>query len=148
MSGSMRTPPTTARKLPNRGAALARPPVFGSLLMLAAQAALGQSAQDQLFARILDGASCKQTAASGLICTYRIGDALSISITDVGGTDTQVSFLRSNANDEFFAALYSGCVMVVPGKAHVRTNDPVTNVYVSPRNGRIYKTVGECHAGK
>ena len=116
--------------------------------LLVAVPAFAQSAQEQLFAQLLDGASCKKTSSAGLVCTYAIGDVLSFSITDVGGTDTQVSFLRSNANAEFFAAFASGCVRVLPGKSHAKTNDPVTDVFVSLQSGRLYKNAQGCRAGR
>jgi hypothetical protein len=116
--------------------------------LLVALPALAQSAQEQLFAQLLDGASCKKTSATGMVCTYAIGDVLSFAITDVGGADAQVSFLRSNANAEFFAAFASGCVRVLPGKSHAKTNDPVTDVFVSLQTGRIYKNALECRVGK
>jgi hypothetical protein len=119
-----------------------------SLSLLAAQAVVAQSAQEQLFSKVLEGARCKKTAGTGLVCTYKIGDELSISVTDVGGSDTEVSFLRSNSDSEFFAAFYSECIVVLPGNARARTNDPVTNVYISPKSGRIYRNVQQCHGGR
>jgi hypothetical protein len=110
--------------------------------------ALAQSAQEQLFARVLDGASCKKTNSAGLVCSYAIGDALSFSISDVGGNDMEISFLRSDANAEFFAAFASGCVRVLPGRGHAKTSDPVTDVYVSPQTGRVFRNARECHAGR
>jgi hypothetical protein len=113
-----------------------------------AENAASQSLQDQLFAKVLAGADCKQTNNNGLVCEYRVGDQLSFSIKDAGGTDTVVGFHQSNINNEFYAVLYFGCVVVVPGHAHTRNYDRHYGVYISPANGRVYKTRQECQAAK
>ena len=107
-----------------------------------------QSLQDQLFARVVAGAKCTQTANSSLICEYSIGDKLSFGIKDAGGTDTVVGFHHSNINEEFYAVYYFGCIVVVPGHAHARNYDKEYGAYVSPQNGRVYRTRAECQSAK
>lgn len=113
-----------------------------------AQSASAQSLQDRLFAKVQAGASCNQTSSNGLVCEYKVGDRLSFSIKDAGGTDTVVGFNQSSVNEEFYAVLYFGCVVVVPGHAHPRNYDREYGVHVSPKNGRVYRTRQECQAAK
>ena len=112
------------------------------------QSAVAQSLQDQLFARVVSGTDCKQTVNNGLICDYKVGNKLSFSIKDAGGTDTVVGFHYSNINDEFYAVYYFDCIVVVPGHAHPRNYDRDYGVYVSPKNGRVYRTRQECQSAK
>ena len=111
-------------------------------------AAVAQSLQDQLFARVVAGSDCKQTVNNGLICEYKVGNKLSFSIKDADGTDTVVGFHYSNINDEFYAVYYFDCIVVVPGHAHSRNYDRDYGVYVSPKNGRVYRTRKECQSAK
>ena len=102
------------------------------------QVAVAQSLQEQLFARVVSGADCKQTVNNGLICDYKVGSKLSFSIKDAGGTDTVVGFHYSNINDDLYAVYYFGCIVVVPGHAHPKNYDRDYGVYVSPKNGQPY----------
>ena len=117
-------------------------------IFMVAQPAASQSLQDQLYAKVIAGTKCEQTANNGLHCEYKIGDRLSFSIKDVGGSDTVVGFNQSNINEMFYAVLYFGCVVVVPGHAHVRNYDKNYGVSISIANGRVYKTQKECQIAK
>jgi hypothetical protein len=110
--------------------------------------AVAQSLQDQLFERVVAGANCKQTVNNGLICDYKIGKSLAFSIKDAGGPDTVVGFSHSNINEDFYAVYYFGCIVVVPGHAHPRNYDLDYGVYVSPKNGRVYRTRQECQTAR
>ncbi len=126
--------------------------VFSTIFLLVAFAyshgALPQSLQDQLFTRVVFGADCKQTVNNGLICDYKVGNKLSFSIKDAGGTDTVVGFRYSNIDDDFYGVYYFDCIVVVPGHAHPRNYDRDYGVYVSPKNGRVYRTRQECQSAK
>jgi hypothetical protein len=110
--------------------------------------AAAQSLQDTLFQRVASSANCQQTVKNGLVCEYNIGHTLSVSIKDVGGGDTVVGFGYSNMNEELYAVLYLGCILVVPGSAHPPGYDRNYGVYISPKNGRVYKTRAECLSAK
>lgn len=110
--------------------------------------AVAQTRQDQLFARVVAGADCKRTVNNGLVCDYKVGSKLSFSIKDAGGPDTVVGFHYSNINEEFYAVYYFDCIVVVPGHAHPKYYDRDYGVYVSPKNGRVYRTRQECQSGK
>ena len=115
-------------------------------LFLSTQSALSQSLQEQLFAKVVAGADCKQSINNGVLCDYKVGDQLSFSIKDAGGTDTLVGFQHSNINAEFYAVFYFGCVVVVPGQAHPKNYDRDYGVYVSLKNGLVYRTKQECQS--
>lgn len=118
------------------------------LALLLPGVAYSQSLQDRLFAKVVAGTECKQTVNNGLVCEYKIGDQLRFSIKDAGDTDTVVGFSHSNINNELYAVLYFGCIVVVPGQAHPRNYDKDHGVYVSPKNGRVYKTKNECQSAR
>ena len=71
------------------------------------------SQQELLFIKVDEGTSCTNTINNGLICDYKIGESLEFSIKDVGGSDTVIGFHLSNIDNEFYAVMYFGCVVVV-----------------------------------
>jgi hypothetical protein len=103
--------------------------------------------QEELFEKVLGGARCQQTKNTGVMCEYKIDD-LAISIKDAGGTDTVVGFQHSNINSKYYAVWYFGCIVVVPGNSHVQNYNRDYGVYISPINGRVYRTKAECTAAK
>lgn len=110
--------------------------------------AAGQSvAQQTLFDRVVSAAECKQSVNNGLMCEYKIGSNLRLAIKDAGGSDEVIGFSHSDINDDYYAIMYSGCIVVVPGFA---TKNPPRDegVYISPKNGRIYQTKQECQSAK
>jgi hypothetical protein len=111
-----------------------------------AQPVEAQSRQDQLLAKVVGGTTCEKTVNNGLVCNYKIGERLSFAIKDAGGSDTVIGFNHSDIAEEFYAVLYFGCVVVVPGHAHPRNYDRDYGVYVSPKNGRAYRTRQECQS--
>lgn len=106
----------------------------------------GETQQDALFQRILKGTKCEQFTNNGRYCTYQLGDTLSLSIKDVGGTDTVVGFQNSDIKKEFYAVLYFGCVVVIPGLAHARDYPKEYGVHISPKTGLVYRTSEECRS--
>jgi len=107
-----------------------------------------QSLQEKLFQRVTSAADSKQTINNGVVCEYTIGKTLSLSIKDVGGNDTVIGFAYSNINEELYAVLYFGCVVVVPGRAHPPGYDRNYGVHISTKNGLVYKTHDECLSAK
>lgn len=125
-------------------------PAFIALLssILSVGAAHCDPLQDQLFASVLAGGTCKQTANNGLICDYKLKDGPHFSIKDAGGTDTVVGLHHSDISERFYAVIYMNCIVVVPGTAHPNNYGKDYGVYVSPRSGRAYKSQQECQAAK
>jgi hypothetical protein len=114
------------------------------LLTLLPSLALAQSPQEKLFQRTLQGSKCEQIQDNGRYCTYQFGSILEIGIKDVGGSDTVVGFHNSNIKNELYAALYFGCIAVVPGKAHPDNYGREYGVFISPTTGLVYQTSAEC----
>lgn len=102
-----------------------------------------QSAKEDLFKKVLAGADCKQTLNNGLICEYKVGQLLRFSIKDAGGSDQVIAFRYSNWDDDYYAVMYFGCIVVVPGTAS-KEKYGGDGVYVAPKNGRIFRTRQEC----
>jgi hypothetical protein len=122
--------------------------VVSVVALTPAQPARAQSLQDHLFAKVVGGTTCERTVSNGLVCNYEIGERLSFSIKDAGGSDTVIGFNRSDIAEEFYAVLYFGCMVVVPGHAHARNCDRDYGVYVSPKNGRAYRTRQQCRSAE
>lgn len=99
--------------------------------------------QEELFEKVRGGAKCQQTKNNGAMCEYKIDD-LAIFIKDAGGADTVVGFQHSNISSKYYAVWYFGCIVFVPGNGHVRNYDRDYGVYISPINGRVYRTKTEC----
>ena len=114
------------------------------LLFTSAGTFAQQSNQDALFQRAIKATKCEQIPNIGRYCTYKFGNNLTIGIKDVGGTDTVVGFHNSNIKNELYAALYFGCIAVVPGEAHPMNYDKEYGVHISPKTGLLYRTSAEC----
>lgn len=102
--------------------------------------------QENLFKQVASGTECNQVPNNGLYCKYEIGNKLSFSIKDVGGKDTVVGFHYSNINEKLYAVYYFNCIVIVPGHAHPKNYDKNYGIYISPRNGKAYKTKQECQS--
>ena len=102
-----------------------------------------QSAKDELFTRVLSGAKCEQTLNNGVICEYKVGQKLWFSIKDAGGSDQVIAFRHSNWDDDYYAVMYFGCIVVVPGNA-TKKKYGEDGIYIAPNNGRVYRTKKEC----
>jgi hypothetical protein len=94
------------------------------------------------------GAVCTQNVQGSRLCHYKIGRNLEISIAGVGEGDAGISILRSSIDGDFYArfAVLHGCVIVAAGNAAppaATTNDGLY-AFISPRDGKIYKTWQDC----
>ena len=94
-------------------------------------------------------ASCKQNLQGNLICNYKVGNDLEFSITAAGETDTGISFIRSNIKGDFYArfGIMHGCIIISQGEVAAQAA-PVDHAFVSPKNGRVYRTWQECQSAK
>jgi hypothetical protein len=124
------------------------PPVFAVAIGLSLNAR-ADNLQDALFEKVVSAAKCQQTVNNGLICDYNVSEDLKLSIKDAGGSDTVIGFRKSNIDARLYAVMYFGCVAVVPGMAHPTGYSKDYGVFISPLNGRVYRTSAECRkAGK
>lgn len=92
------------------------------------------------------GADCKQTLNNGLICEYKAGQKLRFSIKDAGGSDEVIGFHHSDINDDYYAVMYFGCVVIVPGLTNQKKYGKDDGAFIAPKNGRVYRTRQECQS--
>lgn len=114
-------------------------------VVLASKSAVAQS----LFELAVRGALCKQNVQGSLVCNYKVGRDLEFSIAATGEADAGISFLRSNIKGDYYArfGVMHGCVIVSQGEAAAQSA-PSEYAFVSPKNGRVYRTWQECQSAK
>lgn len=108
-------------------------------VILLPQALASETTYDVLVA----GKSCQEGKQQNLSCSYRAGKSLLVEIAGIGSPDTGVAFLKSDYKGDYYAkyGLLHGCIIVN------RTSDLNSFAFISPMNGKIYKTWQECKAG-
>ena len=103
-----------------------------------------------VYEAVLSGKTCKDNPANQSIdCEYKVGSGLHFLIEGLGQPDTGITFLKSSVNDDFFASfgVLHGCVIVGKGeKSGAMANVP-DFAFVSPKNGKVYKSWEECKEG-
>jgi hypothetical protein len=106
-------------------------------------------AAQSAFDATVRGTSCKALADGSLFCKYEIGKDLEFSITSVGEKDAGISFLRSSIKGDYWArfGVMHGCVIVLQGEA-VSQSTALPFAFVSPKNGRVYKSWEECQRAR
>ena len=109
-------------------------------------ASFADALQDKLFQLAVQGTKCEQVPNNGRYCSYQFGNTFEVGIKDVGGTDTVIGFHNSNIKNEFYAVIYFGCIVIVPGKAHKKNYGREYGVSISPKTGLVYQTNDECRA--
>lgn len=122
-----------------------RKAILMMLLAVLSGSATAESAKDALFAKVVAGAECKQDVSNGLLCSYKVGKRLHIGIKDAGGGDPVIAFRHSDSDDDFYAVMYFGCIVVVPGTASKEKYEG-DGIYIAPKNGRVFRTRSECQA--
>jgi hypothetical protein len=81
----------------------------------------------------------------GTECNYRIGDFFYVSIAAVGTSSAGIHFMKSDADKPIYASLGTshGCVIVNRFKG---VNGIPEFVFISPKNGVVYKSWDYCGA--
>lgn len=113
-------------------------------IFLAATVDAGGTAYEDTFS----GKKCKESEFhQQLDCEYKVGKDLEFSIDGIGMPDTGVTFVRSNFSGDYYATfgLLHGCIIVKHGKASRLSILDVA--FVSPKNGKVYKTWEACKQG-
>lgn len=92
---------------------------------------------------LVAGKSCQENKNQSLSCSYKAGKSLLIEIAGIGSPDTGVGFLKSDFNGDYYAkyGVLHGCIIVN------RTSDLNSFAFISPKNGKIYRTWQECKTG-
>jgi len=91
---------------------------------------------------VVKSVSCYQFM-DALHCNYKVGR----SLRDVGGKLSEIAFIKSDKNGDFYAAfgVPHGCVLVMPGKSNPRFRDITSDLaWVSPWTGKVYRHWLEC----
>lgn len=104
---------------------------------------------------VLAGMKCQQPEQSqSMNCSYRVGDDLEFDIPGVGDPDAAVTIMRAKFEGDFYVSVGVGgthhCAIVKPGKRRPAMREGVgwDLAFVSPRNGKVYKTWPECREGR
>jgi len=116
---------------------------------LITQAAQAQPAAT-VYDAVLAGKACKDDEATqSLTCEYKAGTGLHFLIEGLGQPDTGITFFKSSADEDFFAsfAILHGCVIVSRGEKGGTPVDAPDFAFISPKNGKVYKSWEECKEG-
>jgi len=107
------------------------------------ESALEQSIDDRsLFSIINASKKCAQTDR-GMDCGYEAGNYFKVSIADIGRESAGIHFEKSNSDMPIYASfgILHGCVIVNHFKG---ANGIPEWVFISPKNGNVYKEWQEC----
>ena len=111
------------------------------LLLFASQSAI---ASDGTYNAVVKGKKCYENSNHDLECSYKVGKTLHIVIAGIGSPNTGVYFLKSDSHGDYYGLtgpLYGWCIMVHSVK------DGFDFAYISPKNGKVYKSGPECKSG-
>lgn len=109
------------------------------------------------YSTVVTGTRCGQSlpgyqTASQMECTYTVGKGLRFTIAGVGQDDAAITVERAEGLESDYymtVGVLHGCITVKRGfeKPASEKNLPGFDMaFVSPRNGRVYKTWQECGA--
>ena len=107
-------------------------------------------AQGTAYEDTLSGKKCNEMKTLQQIgCVYKVGEDLEFSIDGIGTPDTGITFTRSNIKGDYYASfgLMHGCILVMHGKKRPDLFLKPDFAFVSPLNGKVYKTGDACKAG-
>ena len=115
--------------------------ITGALAMLFCTTAF---ADKSVYDAVVSGKSCTENRQQNISCSFTVGKDLLIEIAGIGSPDTGIAFLKSSIDGDYYAAygLKHGCVIIKNGP---RTKKEVFDfAFVSPKNGKVYKTWESC----
>ena len=110
------------------------------ILLFSSQSVL---ASDNTFNAVIKGKKCHEDRNQILSCSYKVGKTLRIDIAGIGSPNTDMVFLKSDFNGDYYGqygTLYE-CIMVHSVK------DKFSVAFISPRNGKVYKSGQVCEYG-
>ena len=114
------------------------------VLLAFCQAASAQQAR-LTYDVVVSGMKCQQNSLGDMECNYHVGRSLHFGIAGVGLKDPSIYFYEASMKGDYFAlfAPSHGCVVVKPGLA-LPENQRLDLAFVSPKNGRVYRTWEAC----
>ena len=111
------------------------------LLLLISQACSAEA--PSTYELLLRAKACSNSS-NQINCKYQLGKSFSMEIAGVGQNDTSINFFKSDFDGEFY-----GKVGVLHGCAIVARSNLISDMaFVSPKNGKVYKTWPECAEAK
>ena len=107
-------------------------------------------AEISVYELTLKGKQCQENSEQSLACEYRIGKTLHISIDGIGQADAGITFMKSDFDGDFYAAVgvLHGCVIVKHNLKHLPLQNAFDFAFISPRTGKVYATWQECGSGR
>lgn len=111
---------------------------------------LSAHADSSTYDLLRDGKSCSNDPRTqDFACEYKIGLDFYVAIHRIGTTETTIAFYKSDIGGHYHASysFLSECISVSPGHIN-QTKDEYPNylAFISPFNGKVYKTVESCNA--
>jgi len=104
-------------------------------------------AEGEAYEDTLSGKKCSEHRQQWN-CVYKVGKDLEFSIDGIGMPDTAITVTRTKGLDgDYYASfgLMHGCMIIKHGsKSKLFFMD---FAFVSPKNGKVYRTWQECQAG-
>jgi len=109
------------------------------LLILSQVAAASGSTYDA----VVKGKKCQEDSNQNLSCSYKVGKTLYIEIAGIGSPDTGIAFLKSDFKGDYYGkyGILHGCIIVA------NANAMFDMAFISPMNGKVYKSWQECKRG-
>jgi len=112
------------------------------------------AAEQSSYDLVLAGKKCETGTNQTLSCEYTVGAGLKFAIAGIGQPDTGITFMRSSFDGDFYASygLLHGCVIVQRGTKGIKSKDALEPgsfadyAFVSPKNGKVYKSWNQCQA--
>jgi len=101
---------------------------------------------------VLAGKKCNESSSQVISCEYKVGNGLHFTIDDIGQPDTGITFVKSSFDGDFYATygLKHGCIIVKRGPKGITSTEFMgpgsftDYAFVSPKNGKVYRTWKEC----
>lgn len=110
-----------------------------SFILIISVIVFSQSSYATTYDVVLAGKTCEEDRLQQLNCSYKAGNDLHVEIAGVGQADAGVIFLKSDRKGDYYGiyGLLHGCV-IVNGK------DITDAAFISPENGKVYKSWEDC----
>lgn len=104
-------------------------------------------ASESTYELILSGKQCEESQDQQVNCNYRIRNDFWLSVAGVGDSSVGVAFMKSEFEGNYFGTYggWHGCVVIQPGAAN-KSAEYSDVAFVSPRNGKVYRTWADCQA--
>lgn len=96
---------------------------------------------------VVAGQTCT-SSRNQIQCDYKIGRSLLVQIVGVGLPEVAITTYQADDQGDYYASvgMLHGCVVIKPGQK--TPPEGWTNLaFISPKNGKVYKTWRDCSAG-